>query len=111
MDRPRRLAASALVRSPRVPATCRGRLPNIPIAEEAREYGPIHGLRPNRTAATLRPMIEDLLEPGGAPRHDDVDEQDQDIGNRLHLVEVFGLMTSDATCVDRTLEGVDRLDP
>ncbi len=38
-------------------------------------------------------------------------EQAQGIGNRLHLVEVFGLMTNDATRVDCALEGVDRFAP
>jgi hypothetical protein len=59
----------------------------------------------------VAPKIEDLLDPGGVPGHDDVGEQAQGIGNRLHLVEVFGLMTSDATRVDRALEGVDRFAP
>jgi hypothetical protein len=48
-------------------------------------------------------MIEDLLHLGGVPGHDDIGEETQGIGNRLHLLGLLGLMTGDATGVDRAL--------
>ena len=41
-------------------------------------------------AATLRPMIEDLLHLGGVPGHDDIGEETQGIGNCLHLLGLLG---------------------
>jgi hypothetical protein len=65
----------------------------------------------NRTATTLRSMIEDFLHLSRVPGQDDVGEQTQGIGHRLHLVGLLGVMTSDATRVDRALEQVDRFAP
>ena len=48
-------------------------------------------------------MIEDLLHLGGVPGHDDVGEEAQGIGNRLHLLGLLGLMAGDAAGIDRAL--------
>jgi hypothetical protein len=54
-------------------------------------------------AATLSPMIDDVLHLGGVPSHDDIGKQTQGIGNRPHLLGLFELMTGDAAGVDRPL--------
>jgi hypothetical protein len=56
----------------------------------------------------LRPMIEDFLHLSRVPGHDDVGEQAQSIGHRLHLVGLLGLMTRDAT--KAVLQAGSRLD-
>ena len=56
-------------------------------------------------------MIENLLHLGGVPGHDDVDEQAQGIGNRLHLFGLLGLTAGDAAVIEGALQCVDSLAP
>jgi len=65
----------------------------------------VGAMRPMSSVVRCRrdaaPMIEDLLHLGGVPGHDDIGEETQGIGNCLHFMGLFGLMTGDATGVDR----------
>ena len=58
-----------------------------------------------------RPAIEDRLHFCRIPRHDDIGEQAQRIGDRLHFVLALGLIVGDATGINEPLQRIGRLAP
>ena len=59
--------------------------------------------------ATVRPTIQYRLHLRGIPGHQDIGEQPQGIGNRLHLIVPFGLVAGNPTDIDGALQCIDGL--
>ena len=73
-----------------------------------RRGAPCDQFRRDGTAATLGPAIKDRLHFHRVPRHHDIGEQAQGIGDGLHFILTLGLMAGDAAGVDQALQGVGR---
>jgi len=53
-----------------------------------------------------RAAIEDHLHFRRVPRHDDIGEQAQRVGDGLHFILALGLIIGDAADIDQALQGV-----